>query len=72
MQVILDGWKATPILQSPLQFMQANHLSWQGLFEFCKIYQDFEPRLMSLQNQEVEGVANLSVEEVLSLNRLEA
>ena len=42
----------------------------KGLFEFCKIYQDFEPRLMSLQNQEVEGVANLSVEEVLSLNRL--
>ena len=41
-----------------------------GVFEFCKIHPDFEPRLVSLHDQKIPGVETLAVADVLGLDRL--
>ena len=41
-----------------------------GVFEFCKIHPDFEPRLVSLHDQKISGVETLAVADVLGLDRL--
>lgn len=41
-----------------------------GVFEFCKLHPDFEPRLVSLYDQKIPGVETLAVADVLSLDRL--
>ncbi len=42
----------------------------RGLLEFCKIHSDFEPCMVSLQNEAIPGVQLLAVEDILSLTRL--
>ncbi len=42
----------------------------KGAFEFCKLNKSFEPRLISLVGQRVDGIESLDAEEVLSLSRL--
>ncbi len=41
-----------------------------GVFKFCKIHPDFEPRLVSLHDQKIPGVETLAVTDVLGLDRL--
>lgn len=40
-----------------------------GLFEFCKRHHEFEPKLISLLDQSIEGVGSLDPREILSLSR---
>lgn len=42
---------------------------FKGLFHFCKKFPEFSPKLISLNNQEIEGIETLLVETVLSLAR---
>lgn len=41
----------------------------RGLFEFCKEHPQFEPRLISLVDQEINGVSSLNPRDILSLSR---
>ena len=41
----------------------------RGLREFCKLYPEFEPRLISLVDQKIDGVLSLDPREVLSFSR---
>ena len=41
----------------------------KGLYEFCELYPDFEPCLISLVGQEFDGIKSLDPDEVLSLTR---
>ena len=40
-----------------------------GLIAFCKEYPEFEPRLLSLVDQAIDGIAPLDPKEILSLSR---
>ncbi len=40
-----------------------------GLFEFCKRHSEFEPRIISLVDQVIDGVPSLDPKEILSLSR---
>lgn len=40
-----------------------------GLFQFCHLYKDFKPCLISLVNQDIEGVTSLDTHKILSLSK---
>jgi len=40
-----------------------------GLIEFCKLYPEFEPQLLSLEGQKLQGIKSLDPVEILSLCR---
>lgn len=48
---------------------KAKQSELKGLFEFCKLYPKYTPCLISLNNQEIEGVRTLEFKEILSLRR---
>ena len=41
----------------------------KGLEAFCRIYPDFEPKIISLVNQKINGIASLPMKDILSLCR---
>jgi len=41
----------------------------KGIFEFCKVYPDFTPCLISLENQEFDNIKTIKYEDILSLKR---
>lgn len=41
----------------------------RGVFEFCKIHNDFEPYLLSLSGQKFKEIASLDASKILSLHR---
>jgi len=41
--------------------------SLKGVLHFCKKFPEFEPKLISFENQKLQGVETLPVEEILSL-----
>ena len=48
---------------------QCNSEDLKGLEAFCKNYPDFEPKIISLVDQKVNGVNSLPVRDILSLCR---
>jgi len=47
----------------------ASRAELRGLFEFCRIYPEFEPRLISFMDQAIDGIPSLNPKEILSLTR---
>jgi len=41
----------------------------KSLFKFCELHDDFEPVLVSLVGQRVDGIKSLAAEDVLSFSR---
>ena len=44
--------------------------SLKGLEAFCRLYPNFEPKIISLVDQKVDGIKTLSVKDILSLHKV--
>jgi predicted AAA+ superfamily ATPase len=48
---------------------KTNEKELKGLYKFCELNKEFEPVLISLIEQKIEGIKSISAEEILSFSR---